>query len=56
MNLSTFLVAAVLCVVIGTIIYFQVKKMKRGGGCGCGCSGCSHATQCHPASKSKETH
>lgn len=54
MNLSTFIVAAIVFIPMALIIYNQIKKARSGQtGCGCGCSGCAHASQCHPAQKTE---
>lgn len=38
---STTIVGAVVCVILGMAARSIWKKKKSGGGCGCGCSGCS---------------
>ncbi|WP_270506554.1 FeoB-associated Cys-rich membrane protein [Eubacterium limosum] len=54
MNLATFIIAAIVFIPMALIIYNQVKKARSGQtGCGCGCSGCSHASQCHPAQETE---
>lgn len=46
--MGTYIVAAILIIIVGSIIYKMYKNKKSGGssgGCGCsgGCSGCN----CH---------
>ena len=45
-NLMTVIVAAVIAVAVGLIIFNMVKSRKKGGGCA-SCSGCPHAGACH---------
>ena len=48
-NLSTIIICLVLAVIVGLIIYFQVKNRKNGK-CACGhdcgsCGGCCHGAE-----------
>lgn len=44
--MGTGIVASVLALIVGAIVYRLYKNKKSGGtGCGCGCSGCSG--HCH---------
>ncbi len=50
-NLSTIIVASVLAVIVGLIIYSMIKDKKKGksscGGNCAGCAGCAMQNTCH---------
>ena len=52
MNLPTIIVLVILAVILGAIVYSEIKKRKNGG-CGCGCQGCSLKDTCHNKKSSK---
>ncbi len=46
---GTILVASILVIIVGLIIFRQVKNKKEGKtSCGCSCSGCAMSETCHP--------
>lgn len=46
--MGTFVVATILVVAVGAVIYHMVKNKKSGkSSCGCGCSGCASREICH---------
>ena len=49
-NLSTIIIALVLAVIIGLVIFFMIRNKRQGkSSCSCGCIGCSK--QCKAKSK-----
>ena len=47
-NLGTVIVAAIVAVVCGLIIWRLIANKKAGkSSCGCGCQGCAMKDQCH---------
>lgn len=52
MNITTFIVAAVVAVVFLAIVIKEIRNRKRGkGSCSCGCSGCGMSDVCHGKDK-----
>ena len=48
MNIPTLIVLAVLILVLGLIVWSEIKKRKNGGtSCSCGCSACAMKDVCH---------
>lgn len=46
--LGTIIVSAILIMIVGLIIYKQIKNKKEGkSSCSCGCSGCAMSEICH---------
>lgn len=46
-KMADFIVIAIICICMGAIVYFTIKRKKEGkSGCGCGCSHCTSGT-CH---------
>ncbi len=46
--MGTIIVALILAVLVGLIIYKQIKNKKEGkSSCSCGCSGCAMSEVCH---------
>lgn len=50
MNVPTLIAGVVVIMVIGSVIFFQIRRRKQGkpgGSCGCGCSGCAMSGSCN---------
>lgn len=48
MNAGTWLVLTILVVIVGAILYCQIKAKKKGKtSCGSGCSHCANNGFCH---------
>ena len=46
--MGTFIVGAILLVIVGAVIYFMVRSKKQGkSSCGCGCANCALHDSCH---------
>lgn len=56
-NIGTIIVAAVLSVIIGAIVFSIIRNKKKGKNscsCGCtGCAGCAMKDSCHPKKTSE---
>ena len=51
-NLGSILLLLGLLALLGLILFFTVKKWRRGGSsCGCGCASCPMAERCHTKEK-----
>lgn len=49
MTLGSFVVGAVLVLILTLIIVRMIKNKKAGkGGCSCGCENCAMGGACHP--------
>ncbi len=49
---GTILVSSILIIIVGLIIYRQIKNRKEGKStCGCGCSNCAMSEVCHSKTK-----
>ena len=45
---GTIIVASILIILVGLIIFRQIKNKKEGkSSCGCGCSGCAMSDVCN---------
>ena len=51
MNVPTLIAGAVVVLVIGFVILYQIRGRKKGKcacSCGCDCGGCGMSCSCHP--------
>ena len=50
MNVPTLIAGVIVIMVIGSVIFFQIRRRKQGKSacsCGCGCSGCAMSGSCN---------
>lgn len=51
MNLASWIVLAVICAAVLSVVFYEIRKKKKGkGGCSCGasCGACAMRGACHP--------
>ena len=46
--MGTVIVAVILVLIVGAVVFNMIKKKKEGkGGCSCGCGDCGMSDICH---------